>query len=645
MKTTGILALIAASLLAFVFIVERFQPNTRQATEARYPSLEVDAAYSIEIARPDTSVILEKVASQWLITNPISDRADPSATNDWLQTLNDIQVIDIIDSSELETATVNPSELGLTAEDAIKVTIKREAAAPLTFLIGATGAFGNSTYISFPDNSQYPHIYLVEGNLHALAAGPIDNLRDTAIFDFPFADARHVSLTDSPNNVSLNRSSPGSLWHVKYPFAARAHQDQILTFLDPFWNVRAQSVQTDIGAPTPGDHLATLAVDPFPGTNGERTTVSIYGPPEGSPLDLLVLKLNTRPHALLLAAREDLPRFLDTPAEEFRDPHPTRIPLREVQHITVQSPTDPEFHLLRSEKDPQFWRLSRRGDMRHLEPANTERVGKFLKELASAEAVEIIDIEPEDLVDYGLETPAAVVHFIAFGLPESGDAANWLTDPSGDSAAVFDLALGRVLIEDFFGDEEQVFARFNDEPSVSKIDPEFLSLLPTQAPRWRGLGIIAFNPIQFRSLSAQLNSSPAQTLSHDFAQNRWLLTAEDAEHNVAPDKAESLVTSLSNLTAYDWLAAGADAYEALSHPELTLSLTLEVPNEVTGGLTEETVSILFAPVPPAKTDLPSYPTDPAFYYGRVGASPDVFLIESTTVRQIIDALPEATSAP
>jgi hypothetical protein len=633
MKTTGILITIAAALLAFVFIIERKQPNTREARELKHPHLDVERAYSIEITRPEGNLVLEKVSGIWTLTAPISDRGRQAEIEEWLTALNEIEVLEFIDAGELETASVSPSELGLTAEDALSVTIKREEDSPLHFLVGATGAFGGSTYISFPENPAYPDVYLVKGELRNLAAAPIDQIRDATLFGFAFEDAARIALAGSPNEMTLARALPASPWHLEKPVISRADTARVTNLMQPLWQLAAQTVRSDTGAPPPGELLATLSVKPFPGTKGERTVVSIFGPPEGSPLDLLIVKLNTRPHAMLFAAREDLARLLETPPGELRDRHLARIPLRNVQHITFRSTTDPEFHLLRSEKDLQFWRLSRRGDMRQLESANIERIGRFLQGLKKSEASELINIDGEALSKYGLDAPAVDIHFIAFGVPEGFDAARMLTHPSGDNAAIFDLSVGKVLIEDFFGDEEIVYTRFNNETTISRVDPEFLALFPTQASRWKGQGLLGFNPIQLRSLRIEQPHSPPATLSYDFTQNKWALQDGENEFPVDPQKAQLLVDKLSTLTAHDWLASGADAYAALKSPDLTLTLTLEMPDETSGGLTEKEIAITFAPLPTPEK-LEARDAKSTFHYGRLGASPDIFLIDSTEVEAL-----------
>jgi hypothetical protein len=633
MKTTGTLTIIAATLLAFVFIFERNQPNTREAHEQQYPSFDVDGAYAIEISRPDGELVIEKLAGAWTITTPISDRGRQADIEEWLTALADSEVVEIIDAGELETATVSPSELGLTTEDALSIVIKREENTPLNFLVGATGAFGGTTYVSFPENPDFPNIYLVKGELRNFAAAPVDQIRDPALFAFPFEETQRISLTGTENRMTLTRDLPASSWHLKEPLESRADTNQVDNLMEPLWKLSAESVRSETGAPPPGELLATLSAEPFPDTKGERTTVSIFGPSEGSPLDLLVLKLNTRPQAVLFAAREDLARLIETPPAELRDHHLARIPLRNVQHITFRSATDPEFHLLRSEIDPQFWRLSRRGDMRQLESANLERIGRFLKGINNTEASELIELEGEDISPFGLDHSAVDIHFIAFGVPEGFDAAKMLTHPSGDTAAVFNLSVGKVLIKDFFGDEEVVYARFNDENTISRVDPEFLALFPTQAPRWRGLGLLGFNPIQLRSVRIDDHQASPVTLSYDFIQNKWALTDGEKNSNVDPSKALEFVERLSTLSAYDWLAAGADAYAALKTPDLTLTLTLEVPAETSGGLTEKEIALSFSPLPAPNKIESSAPVSP-FHYGRLGASPDVFLIDSEEVHAL-----------
>jgi hypothetical protein len=128
-------------------------------------------------------------------------------------------------------------------------------------------------------------------------------------------------------------------------------------------------------------------------------------------------------------------------------------------------------------------------------------------------------------------------------------------------------------------------------------------------------------------------------LAYDFIQNQWSLTEGQQQFQADPQKAQQFVEKLSTLKAYDWLAAGADAYAALKTPELTLTLTLEFPDETSGGLTEKELALSFAPVPaPEKSD--DQDAGSTFHYGRLGASPDVFLIDSNELQSLTEALSE-----
>jgi hypothetical protein len=282
---------------------------------------------------------------------------------------------------------------------------------------------------------------------------------------------------------------------------------------------------------------------------------------------------------------------------DLRDRMLARINEEPVTEIQITSDAFPTVNL---RKQSDSWFLQRHGK---LEPANGDRVARFFDALNNHSIVEFTADSASNLALFGLDMP-----FLTASWTEAGRKPMKLL--FGKSAA-----------------DPHFFAKYEDEPSVYRIDASLLPSIPVDGIKWKGLGALRFTQFALRKISTSIGTAPPIILVYDPTTAQW--TGTMAGRDVTPlidrVKADRRAGVLAKFNVQDWATDRTDAIQALKAPAARVTVTLGEPGKNTGPTRDIVLS--FSPTQPG--------VETAFYFGQVEGDPDVFYVNRSALMELV----------
>jgi hypothetical protein len=393
-KTTGIWFVIAAALLAFIFVFERYLRPAAAGPTLLLPSLRAAAVTSVQVyptGAPEISA--DRARGGWLLTRPVSYPAQTAAIEALLDALQKISPVRIT-AAELHEHPNYEADFGFEHPQA-------------RLVIHADGQswqleVGNKTA---PGDQVYLRVVAVGGvdvadaawlNLLPHAA---DEWRDTALVNAGQNDFNWIVLTNNAKGaaIELRRDPTNHLWRIIRPLPARADTERITGALQRLETVSVTRFITDdsnadltafglqpadldlwLGRGT--NFLAALHV----GKSPTNDATQVYARREG---------WNT----VVTTAREPLALWRGV-LNDFRDPRLFEL-TAPVAEIEVRGQTN---FILR-ERGSNDWQV-----VGEKFPVDAGSVQQFIRDLAGLRIADFVKDVPTaaDLAAYGLAAPA-----------------------------------------------------------------------------------------------------------------------------------------------------------------------------------------------------------------------------------------------
>ena len=188
-----------------------------------------------------------------------------------------------------------------------------------------------------------------------------------------------------------------------------------------------------------------------------------------------------------------------------------------------------------------------------LDKLQNERVTRFVEDVGS------------DLPKYGLDKPQLQLTFSSFA------SENTAETKAGEQPFAT-IAFGK-------DEGDNVYARMTDEPFVVAVRRGLPDQISPDPSRWQDLSIFKFTPEQIHRVS--VTTDKELSLERD-PKNEWHWQKGTGAINQA--SLQSMLTTLSNLTAARWLGA-TTPQQGLDKPQLVLSFTTSADNKTSHKLT------------------------------------------------------------
>jgi Domain of unknown function (DUF4340) len=235
---TGLLAVVAAGLGAYIYFVESKKPApTGDDSKPKEKVFHFDKAKVKEIAISSggSTIALVKEGALWKMTAPTAVLADASAVESITGSLSGLEM-----DEEVAPSATNLKDFGLESPEKT-VVVTPEGGAAETLLLGAKLADGSGVYAKTPDKTR---IFTVPSfGLSSLDKKPFD-LRDRDLMHVKRDAVKTLAITGPQGSYALVKSDPGE-WAFTKPVATLAGRWSVDGLLGTLEGLRMESVAAE----------------------------------------------------------------------------------------------------------------------------------------------------------------------------------------------------------------------------------------------------------------------------------------------------------------------------------------------------------------------------------------------------------------
>jgi len=416
-RTTIIMAIVAAALVAYFIAVERGRPTS---TERREQSFLVFGGRNfaaggladrktlsqlvsrLSLQRDGRAIALEKQDGVWRVVEPIAVDADPGEVS---RILFELETLRRVQSIPAGAAPASAARYGLDRpglEVTLSLRTPRAKVREYALLIGRRTPARKTVYVRRPDLDR---IDVVNDKILATLDRDLNDLRSKVVLPLDPDAVDRVSLT-YPDGGSIVLQRHDDQWRLTAPIADLAESTEVDDLLARLAGLRLSAgdfVSDGIGTPS-GAGLDSPRLRLVLGSDGTDTGLVIGAPSPDDPAKVYAQRLGQ--NTVFLLKKSDVARL----ARKSGDLHAGKalcFRQGDVRRITVETPNG----LVALVREEHTWRLEapRTGN------ADDASVEAFLDELA---AIDILAWEnPDNLDACGLSPPLAKIR-LSTGLTE-----------------------------------------------------------------------------------------------------------------------------------------------------------------------------------------------------------------------------------
>ncbi|NBV33032.1 MAG: DUF4340 domain-containing protein [Proteobacteria bacterium] len=455
-RITLTLAVIAGTLFAYIWFIDRNQNTTREDAESSAKVLQLDRSKisQITIKNAGTQIQLAKQNGLWSLTQPVSDPADAAVVDQLLSLLENLRHDSKITPSTASKEADQLKEFGLD-ESELSIKLSFEGAKDAELLLGKDSAIEGKFYVRLLGQ---PAVYVIRNALRNQVTRKPDDFRDHKLASIPTQSVQKLSVKTNEGELELERKN--SHWDLIKPMRARGADSKVNDLLAAVLN--ANLTQFLPAAPSPEQGLSEPRATFTFQVEGQSNPVilQIGATPAGDEnKDKSFAKISTRDAVTILPNNAFEP-LLKTRPNDLRERKLLRVESDIVDRITIEPAGKPPIVLARK---AETW-VYKMGDAEG--PLREGLAAKLIADLQAAETVNFVaDLAP-DLTPYGLAQPQLSVRLSSFA---SGNTAE---TQAGEKPIV------TVLFGSVEGDYG--YAKLDDEPFIVATSKALFGSFPTE---------------------------------------------------------------------------------------------------------------------------------------------------------------------
>lgn len=555
----------------------------------------------------------------WQCVSPWKDRMDPRAAVEIINFTLGMRVEDIAEVGEID-----PQKAGL-KENAVSIRLEGKNHEPLArYKIGRLtpwlATFKEidtpvpTVFVQTRDARKKDYIYACTGDIGPWFTDGLKLLRDHRPFYFNPLTLRQIRILNGQDELTLNRETPTSPWRITKPQELATDPKAVKSLLEGLYQLQARKVsdRASVTLAPPGTLTkpGQIAIARF-GAEGEPETVLAIFPAETAdssevhatvsdrPATVLDLPLKPQPDTVSLA---DLPRAIN----DLRDSALINLNRASLRGVLIQPANGQEILISRTPPSP--WMTTIDGQS---QPANEERLFTLLQTVMAGRAVSFPTDAATDFTPWGLDKPFLKLHFMG----QEGQPPIVLSFGLDGKGGYFVNRLGTT--------------------TVMKVDQALVSSLPVKAFEWRDSRLWSLDRNNLTAISRRSGNQPPLTLLYDGNADEWTANsnAKDLTAILIPARASFMLGVLEALKVTRWLSPEDEsANEALLTPSLAFKIIENTTDDMFNVTGHSTLELRLAPGSTAQ--------NPAFYYGRLGADGQPFLLDRDHYQQLATELLE-----
>ena len=541
-KTTGIWFVIAAALLAFIFIFEHYLRPVAAGPATLLPNLRPAAVTGVQVFPASAlEISADRTNSGWVLARPVAYPAQAAAIEALLDALQKLAPAKI-SAAELREQKNAESEFGFESPQATLIITAGDQSWQLK--VGNITAPGDQVYLRV---AGLDGVSVADAGWLKLIPRAADEWRDTALVNAGQNDFDWIVLTNSVKGITieLRRDPTNHLWRIIRPSPARADTDHIT---DALQRLEAASVTRFI-TDDPKADLAAFGLQPADldlwlghGTN-PVAAVHVGKSPANDVTQVYAKREGW--NTVATTAREPLSPWRGA-WNDFRDSRLFEL-TAPVAEIEVRGGNN---FILR-EKGSNDWEIA--GEKF---PADADNVRLFIKTLAGlriAEFVRDVATAP-DLASYGFAAPSREII---------------LRSQAGDTnAVVAQLTFGT-------NQDDKVFVRCGGEDFIYAVTMQDFNRLPEAGWEFRDRRIWDFNADDVAQITLHQNGK-TRVLIHN-GPDKWSLAA-GSQGFIEGKYIEQTAQQFRQLTAAGWVARDFTEPEKYGFGTNNLQITFELKN-------------------------------------------------------------------
>ncbi|MDR0993177.1 MAG: DUF4340 domain-containing protein [Verrucomicrobiota bacterium] len=365
-RLTILLAFVAAALASLIFFWDRDEENLRNRIENARRAFRFDPARVERIVLETDHLTVEcrLEGRRWMLTRPITARADPVAVEQLLGSLQDLSRGEIILPPRRTTTPYAP--YGLEPPRA-RISLV-EGSSTNQLLIGRRTPLGDGIYVR---RSDHPDITRVPTTLLDLLPANANALRDRSLLSGDAAAINRFDIRNTFGYIQLIRS-PSGAWQMIQPIATRADPAVMASLLDQILSTTiVQFVQDHVSDLVPYglDSQSTVTIV-LNSSTGEGSQMIAFGDPLPNTPELVYARLQAENS--VYAVPGAIARALTLRPDDLRD---RRIPGMEPDGIQRVFVSEGEKVLEFHRDTNEVWQL----DLPLRTSANPEAIRQLLQ--------------------------------------------------------------------------------------------------------------------------------------------------------------------------------------------------------------------------------------------------------------------------
>ena len=440
---------------AYVYFVEL--PKAKQdAEKPTVLTFEKESVDTLTLTYPEREISLQQTAvGEWNLTAPIQAKADDTAVNNMLTTLEDEEVTRSLTPQE-------PTDLALygLAQPPVVVNLVLQDGTTLPKVsVGKDTPVGFSVYVQKEGD---PQLHLTRQAFRLGLTKHVKELRDKTVLPFERDGVTRIAIDTSETGIVLAKTDAG--WTFEHPAPYAVDASAIQTYLSTLEGIRAEDFveQPLLDLSAFGLDPAQLTVSLHLGEDTKRTLSvgdaksvgagnTSHSRESGNPGQRYLKRDDGE---TLYLVRADLLKDLSKSVTDFRDKAVVSIPEGKITQVVVTRQGGAGFTLSRGEENA--WEI----DSKSEGTLKTATLSQFVTDLRELRGFEIAADNPEDLSLYGLDDPAVTL----VATDETGEKLETVFLGQTTQEETEKHFAMRVGGETVFTLRDYVFSRFNKNP-------------------------------------------------------------------------------------------------------------------------------------------------------------------------------------
>jgi len=571
--------------------------------ERLYQDFGRDDVTRIHLKSGEVEVKAAKGSGGWVINTPWKDRMDPRAAVSIIDFTLGLRVEDSADVDEIDV-----KEAGLKDETVAISLFDAEGNRLSHYRLGRRSPWMSifkegeppvvTVFIRTRDSNRRDHAYICTGDITPLFKDGMKFLRDHRPFYFNPVALQKIRIRGEVGELSIGREHPSHPWRIFKPLDLPTDPAAVKLLLEKLYELQAVNVadRASVTLPSNGGTAKTTQIGITNFGSEVETLLEIHAPESADIRDVLatvsnrpgtVFSLPSKPEAGLVSIAE-----LPLSVNELRDPTLTNLNIASLRGILIRPVTGKEILLTRLPEQP--WKVVI-DDREHL--ANERRLFELLKAVTEGRATGFETDAATDLSPWGLDRPVLVLRILG-----------------GDNQTL-ELNFG-------LDGKGGIFTQRTGTPTVMRVDAELLAGIAVRPYEWRHARLWSLSKADLMAIERTTDNGAPLLLRYNDIDQSWQARQDgkDVTADLVQTRANFVLDHMEGLATMRWLSKDDPAaLAALAAPTLAFEVVekeVDDFSELTGIRRRR---MEFAPA--------SAGPEPATYYGRMSAEPNLFLID------------------